>query len=826
MRENNNDNIPNIPLNINNSQINENNNPNPNINNNNPAQQNNNGLQSVTLHMLARWGKESENVGTVGKIKTNNSIAIWYALKTTMDYLRGRSNSKNETFKQKLDPLVKQNLKSISSYLKELGIKEKDIKDIDELAAAFGDIENRNENGKPVRICSYVNQDKISEIVNKYKTQKQSIEDLVFDELIKTEKDINNQKVLLAKHDFDDLKNTIQTGDQARDKKVFLSKAAKEFQDQVSKLDNVKEAEDQDKKIKGYNQAVQKLDKLIFHAMETHLKEFRYGNQGNKVEKNEVQQRLNDGTLFGSFGFQNVQQPVAPQGQQPPQQPVAPQGQQPLQQPVPQQKEFIEVDVNTKYFKGILEQIKGQLIKANAGDRKTLVQKLDGDKSDITDALSAWDECFNKLNENDKKTVRENGMELKNNQQPGNLNDGLKGISNDEAIEKITLEYDEYNDCVAKTLFDNPDKIEDTMSKLLKDLLLKEPGEKNCQKAKGNLKGMISQVNEQLAQVKSNDKYNQYKGKYLQFILRLDKKMGLRDVEFKQQKFFVPTFINQLFEINSGDNFGNLASNLETLGKDQDFTTFLSNIMQDDFAVDMIKNNFEQIEKDFKNAGYKATRRGKFKEEFWDNNLKGHLPFVGKWSDGRWKKNLVMLGGESLGGFALGSAFAAKLGLSLAGGILPAIGAAAVILVTAIAIAVLVSLIITLVKGFKDLKNNDGFYKPTQNDQASAKTSQTAYLNRIYTAFLTFGADEEKLKPLVKDSKAPEKSKRREFDNSSRGKFFKSMMKMKDFLKEHATGDLQKSLKDSKPFQILEGKNQEPPRNEHNENNNNEPVGH
>ena len=234
----------------------------------------------------------------------------------------------------------------------------------------------------------------------------------------------------------------------------------------------------------------------------------------------------------------------------------------------------------------------------------------------------------------------------------------------------------------------------------------------------------------------------------------------------------------------------------------------------------------KSIEKDFKNAGYKATRRGKFKEEFWDNNLKGHLPFVGKWSDGRWKKNLVMLGGESLGGFALGSAFAAKLGLSLAGGILPAIGAAAVILVTAIAIAVLVSLIITLVKGFKDLKNNDGFYKPTQNDQASAKTSQTVYLNRIYTAFLTFGADEEKLKPLVKDSKAPEKSKRREFDNSSRGKFFKSMMKMKDFLKEHATGDLQKSLKDSKPFQILEGKNQEPPRNEHNENNNNEPVGH
>ena len=71
-----------------------------------------------------------------------------------------------------------------------------------------------------------------------------SSKDLVFDKLIEKEADKNDEiindeiidnkeKILLVKHDFDDLKGTIQTGKQARDEKVFLSRAANEFQNKV-----------------------------------------------------------------------------------------------------------------------------------------------------------------------------------------------------------------------------------------------------------------------------------------------------------------------------------------------------------------------------------------------------------------------------------------------------------------------------------------------------------------------------------------------------------------------------------------------------------------
>lgn len=793
--------------------------------------ENNNDLRPVELNMLARWGQKNENVDTVGKIKTNNSIAIWYALKTTMNYLKSRQlgvKDKNKSIIEKLDPFVKQNLVSISSYLKKLGINKENIKkDIDELAKAFGGIENRNENGKQVQVCSRVDENKIREIVNTYKDSKQSIEDLVFGELIKKEIDkddklINNgEKILLVKNDFDVLKRDIQgNGDiqendddniivdtSSRDKKVFLSKAAQEFQRKVSELDNVKKSNEQEQARKGYNEAVKNLDEAIKLAIKQKIAKLRNSSK-NGYMKSQVTKILH------TLQLENNENNIINDNNQPnyeeiqPKQNVGDANRVKDLTSLANGDNVIQGKSEEKLLSELSERIKEHLSNMDAdGVKKQYIKEVleQDEKGDVWTSLQSCLKQRDKLEQADQKKIKHDGAKIENDNKDNKKDDGLINISNDKDIGKITLEYDEYNDLVAKTLFNNPDDVESTMSKLLKNLLLQDPKSDEYQQAKGNLKGMMSQVNKLLNQVKKNPNYVQYEGQYLQVILPLDKKMGLRDVEVEQHKFFVPTFINQLFEINSGDNLKNLASNLKMLSKDQDFTTFLSNIMEDDFAVDMIKNNFEQIEKDFKDAGYKVTRRGKFKEEFWDNNLKGHLPFVGKWSNGRWKKNLVMLGSESLGGFALGSIFAAKLGLSLAGGILPAIGAAAVILVTAIAIAVLVSLIMTLVKGFRDLKNDAGFYKPSQDEINTAKNSQTAYLNRIYSAFLTFGADKEKLNSLMQQNQKGTLDK-----NSSQGKFFKSMEDMKNFLKEHAKDNLKTALEKSSPFKILEGTEQQP----------------
>ena len=821
------------------------------VDNNNPDQQNNNGLRPVILHMLARFGQNNRNVDTVGNIKTNNSIAIWYALETTMSYLRRRQIgvvNENRSIIEKLDPLVKQNLQSISSYLNTLGIE---IEDIDALANAFGNIENQRVNGNQVQICSNVDENKISDIVNKHKDSKQSIEDLVFNDLIKQETDksvklIENanedkillvkneekEKILLVKNDFDVLKRNIQENDDnqengdddiivgtsPRDKKVFLSRAAKEFQDQVSKLEQVKKSNEQDDKRKNYNEAVKNLDEAIKLAIKQKIAKLRNSSK-NGYMKSQVTKILHTLKLKNDEknDENNIQQPNN-EGIQPKQN-VGDANRVKDLTSLANEDNVIQGKSEEKLLSELSERIKEHLSNMDAdGVKKQYIKEVleQDEKGDVWTILQSCLKQRDKLEQADQKKIKHDGAKIENDNKDNKKDDGLINISNDKDIGKITLEYDEYNDLVAKTLFNNPDDVESTMSKLLKNLLLQDPKSDECQKAKGNLKGMMSQVNKQLTQVKNNGKYKQYKGKYLQAILPLDKKMGLRDVDVKQQKFFVPTFINQLFEINSGDKLENLASNLETLVQDQNFKTFLSNIMKDDFAVDMIKNNFEQIEKDFKDAGYKVTRRGKFKEEFWDNNLKGHLPFVGKWSNGRWKKNLVMLGSESLGGFALGSIFAAKLGLSLAGGILPAIGAAAVILVTAIAIAVLVSLIMTLVKGFRDLKNSAGFYEPSKQDRSLSQNSQTAYLNRIYSAFLTFGADEGKLKELVADSKKPEFNKK-----SPKGKFFKSMEDMKNFLKEHAKDNLKTALEHSSPFKILEEREQPPLHKVGNKENNN-----
>ncbi len=312
-----------------------------------------------------------------------------------------------------------------------------------------------------------------------------------------------------------------------------------------------------------------------------------------------------------------------------------------------------------------------------------------------------------------------------------------------------------------------------------------------------------------------NNKLESEPNKGLSSLLRLDK--NVNNVKKKDIKTFVPTFIKQLFHVNNKDKLENLAGNLQTLGNDKTFQTFLSNIMQDDFAVNMIENNFEQIEKDFKDAGKRATRRGQFKEEFWDNNLKGRLPFVGEWKN-RKKQNFAMLSGELAGGL-IAYKIAGMFGLGFAAGLGPALITAAVILVTIIAIAVLVSLMIALFKGIGDKMKGKGFYELSSQSRESKENAQIAYLNRIYTAFLTFGANEEKLQELVKASQNPNKSQLKQFKKSSQGKFFNSMVDMKDFLEKNAKKykKTEGLVGEGTPFQrlknILEGNNQAPPQN-------------
>ena len=289
-------------------------------------------------------------------IKTDNSIAIWYALKTTIDYLTNR-DLLTEQGKMKLDSAAKKNLKSISSYLKEslniLNVKEEintnlnnnnnnnlleeniepnqqvDINsvvvDIDNLVGILGGagnnpnliLENNQES----------NDESVGKVLKKYLNQSKSIEDIVFNELVEMEigehKKIDDKKIddkedvenktLRVKYDFDELKREIKSeastsksekkdaenelfikdGDEEdkliqnenegnyetrasmRDKKVFLSKAAKEFKDKVSKLKDVEDSKTRDRLIDDYNEAVEKLDNAIMEAVKEKIKNNR-----------------------------------------------------------------------------------------------------------------------------------------------------------------------------------------------------------------------------------------------------------------------------------------------------------------------------------------------------------------------------------------------------------------------------------------------------------------------------------------------------------------------------------------------------------------------
>ncbi|MBQ9491476.1 MAG: hypothetical protein IJU86_01710 [Firmicutes bacterium] len=766
----------------------QNNNNNPNQNNNlqnNPVQPNNNGFQPVEIRMIRISNPNKDGQCRIfhgDPIKTNNSIAIWYALKTTMHYLRKRAGMHEKKLIEKLDLAAKNNLESISKYLQKCTINNQVTKDIGELAKAFGNIENRRENGNQVQVVSHVNENSISSIVNKYKAPNKSIEDLVLDGLTKEKTKIEDPKDLLAKHDFDDLKETIQTGKQARDEKVFLSKAAKEFQNKVKDLKPVEEGNEQDQARKDYDEAVENLDSAIFDAMKGKLADYQYPAHDNKVDEHEIQEDLDNGTLFKSFGFQKEQQ----QGKQP--------------------SKYIELKADTNYFKGILAKIKSKLIGANNRSRKELAKELNGDDPGISAALSKWDECFNKLEDDDKKSVRDNGMQLKQNQQPEDLNNDLKKISNDKNIEEITLEYDEYNNFVPSKLFYDANDINDAMKDFIETLLLGDPDSKEYKKAKGDLKGMIEYIN-----INSKPDTNKDWIHYCSLHEDVDK------VKEKDRKCFVPTFIKNLFNTKSDSDRQHLDDNLSTLVEDNTFKTFLSNIMKNDLAVGMIQNNFEQIEKDFKDADYKATRRCKFKEEFWDNNLKGHLPFWGQWK-GRVKKNLAMLTGEAAVGLALAKNIAVTFALGTA-------ATWVTIAVTIIAVAVLVSLMIALFKGIGDKMKGESFYEPSSQTRDSKKDTQLASLNKIYTAFLTFGADEEQLKNLVAENNRGDLDKK-----SPQGKFFNSMVEMKDFLEKNAkkykeTEGLVGEGREGIPFQklkkILEEKKQPPAQHRNNQNNEN-----
>ncbi len=826
-------------------------------------------------------------------IKTANSIAIWYALKTTIDYLTNR-DLLTEQGKMELDGAAKKNLKSISSYLKKSlnilnvegeintnlnnnnnnNLLEENIKpnqQVNNINSVVVDIDNLvgildgagNNPNLIVENNQESNDESVGKVLKKYLNQSKSIEDIVFNELVEMEigehnniddKKIDDKKIddkedvenktLRVKYDFDELKREIKSeastsksekknaenelfikdGDEEdkliqnenegnyetrasmRNKKVFLSRAAKEFKDKVSKLKDVEDSKTRDRLIDDYNEAVEKLDNAIMEAVKEKIKNNRDTMAGGYHEG----QLSNILTALGlnSINGNDIKSNKKGKKKKKLEDNNGLDGE--IQQIMTGVKgDCITGDNEKKLLNTLSKHLKKKLVMARSnGERQKCVKEFcpEDEKmsTSVSKALEVFIEKFSNLTDVDRKEISTSGEKIKQKENKGNkknVND-LKAIANanSEELEKITLEYGEYNEFVATELFSNGDNlnIEETMNDFFNRLLLTSNSDE-FQKAKGQMDGIAAKVHKEVKILKEQDLDDKLKGKYLQRVLSLS--LSSQDIKNKGEKFFVPTFIEGLFKLDSEDKLDDLAKNLGTLGKDKDFQMLLSDIMEDDFAVKMIKDNFERTKEQFESADYTATRRYRFKREFWDNNLKGHLT---EWS-GRIKRNSVMLGFESLGGFAGGTILASEIitALSLTGETLPFIVTCSAIVVTVIAIAVIISLVMTVFKGLMDLTKGDGFYCATSREKQKAEQLKKEYVQKIYNAFLIFGADEKKLRQLMRRNQNSQLDK-----NSSEGKFFKSMIEMKNFLKTNAKAKsnaaIEKKLKDSMPFKMLE----------------------
>ncbi len=863
---------------------------------------NNKGGGKVDLCIIGSGGQSGFH--PISSINTDNSIAVWYALKTTIDYLKNRSKIKISNEKRKrLDKAAAINLKSMSEYLGDgfgskleegkkndninnnniintdnkngLNVDNENIQqngpvdinnvlnDMDKLAKAASEnnfdkkkINKKNENKNTNDIIiednnniidNDIDNESVNDILQKYQNLGKSIDDVVFDKLIKEKASVENKnniddiinnndndkvKILKVLSDFEQLKEEIKEENKKeeekdeieenintdkkidyekiadeRDKKVFLSRAAKEFKDKVSKLKDVEDSKTRDQLIDDYNKAVEKLDNAIMEAVKEKIKNNRNAMAGG-YHKDQLS------NIFTALGLNSINgNDIKPNKKGKKKKKLGDDNG--LDGEIQQIMDGVKDDCITgdnekKLLNMLSKHLKKKLVMARSnGERQNCVKEFcpEDEKmsTSVSEALEVFIKQFSNLPDVDRNEISTSGEKIKQKENKGNkknVND-LKAIANNEELEKITQGFDEYSDFVSKKLFGDVTDVNGAIQNFLRSLLLTSNSDE-FQKAKGQMDGIAAKVHKEVEILKEQDQGDKSKGKYLQHVLALGlSSHGIKDIKNESKKFFVPTFIEGLFRLNSKDQLNSLVNNLNTLSGDKSFQSLLSDIMEDDFAVDMIKNNLEETEKLFKNAGYSATRRYKFKQEFWDNNLKGNIPFFGN-SKNKLSTKLIMFACEGLvgyaGGYILVNKIASALGFSLAtSGALPFIAVVFASVVTMIAIAVLASLVMTLFKGFMDLKKGDGFYKPSEPDKSRAQKNQTEYLCQIYTAFLTFGADEKKLGKLVEDSKKQDFNKK-----SPKGKFFKSMVDMKEFLKKNAKGDLKIQLMKSKPFSILE----------------------
>lgn len=765
----------------------------------------------------------------ISPINTNNSIAVWYALKTTIDYLKNRSQIEiSDEERKRLDKAAAINLKNISEYLGDdfdSKFKKDSNKNFDDEINTNknNDLNINNENiqqNRPVAtmseleeiLKSQAGQAGVDNELKKYNDYLESIDDVVFDKLIKkkasveNEGDINNlisnkdDRILLVKKDFDGLKQELKDQKKSesnldisnipddrkkdyetRDEKVFLSKAAKEFKDKVSELDNVKKSNERDQKVEDYNKAVEELDNAIKEAVKTKIEGY-YNSFINGYDKSELGSILTalglDNTNKNGINGNNIQENNVV---------------------VNNNKLHKKIDAFIKTLKGnyITGNYEDQLLTMLSGGVKSkwVNYKSDKDRQEyintflpenkresVLGKLNEFNTKFQSLSEKDKTKVLFNGNKIEEKENKGdneNVSD-LKAIANDKELEKITPKYDEYNEFVATGLFQNIDdiNINGCMEDFLNNLLLADHNGDEFKKAKGQLDGIALQLNKELDSDNAN---NNNTNKSLEHILSIGFSqcaLGNKKDSTKEE-FFVPTFLNHLFSLMpQTSQLKNLCENIGQLGEDKNFQSLLSMIMKSDFAVGVIQKNFERVRKSFGRENSGISRWGMFFKEFWDNNLKAIIPRVGKWDDmKKIMKNIAMLSGSFYGGWTGGNIIAGVFGLSLSGGVLPAILTLLIIFATIIAIAALISLVITVVKGIKNWKDNSGFYRADKDKVDEASKAKEILLLKIYSAFLTLGADTKTLGELVqkadKDRTPTEK------------KFLSSMIEMKDFLEKN-----------------------------------------
>ena len=143
-----------------------------------------------------------------------------------------------------------------------------------------------------------------------------------------------------------------------------------------------------------------------------------------------------------------------------------------------------------------------------------------------------------------------------------------------------------------------------------------------------------------------------------------------------------------------------------------------------------------------------------------------------------------------LGGMAGGGILLNMLPITL-----PAVVSVLVIIATATLAAALISLVLTIVKGVKDLIAGNGFFKPSSSEKSKAQDFKERYARRIYTVFCTLGANQDMLSSLVNNKNLNA--------NLPQGKFFLLIKKMKEVVGRHKQDIGEKRVERCKPFQLL-----------------------